>query len=173
MGKYSKLLQVIAVLTILIIIVLIIILNNANQGLGETGGYCFNNRLHYRLPKSGIEVKIHATGFVEEGADLGTGKTNGVLSRIDKVDSLEFFISIDLDSVRIRHHTFLLHERDRFWQMVGYLHLNNLNMEELNELESILFAASSGPKGSYLSGQTNFVEVVETRLETKYNNCKE
>jgi hypothetical protein len=48
--------------------------------------------------------------------------------------------------------------------MIGHLELFEPKMKELDELKSIVFGASEGPKGTCLKGQAIYVEVVKTEI---------
>jgi hypothetical protein len=101
---------------------------------------------------------------VAAGADLGTGRTIGVLRKIDSPDSLQFYLTTDIDSLIVSGKVYQMKGKNKFWEMIGHLELFEPKMKELDELKSIVFGASEGPKGTCLKGQAIYVEVVKTEI---------
>ncbi|WP_040281616.1 hypothetical protein [Psychroserpens damuponensis] len=125
-------------------------------------GFNYETLVTYKAKKSNLTANLIASGHILNGHDLDeNGIVNGYIVSTAFSDTLfiqstEYNLlvftnkkdSINLHSANIKNY-------------LDQLHYEKYNTDEITELEKVIKATAYGPKGTYVQGQTEFLEVVD------------
>jgi len=131
-------------------------------------GYEFTTTAIYRAPESGILLKVTSLGKVEAGNDTGKGASSGLLIFGTPADTL-FFENAETSFTKLRFKDNPVAISDPIKmdrQLITFFDNINypIDKNEITELAQIMAAINSGTKGTYMQGQTDYIEVIEVNF---------
>src|SRR5687767_9176882 len=142
-----------------------------------TSGYDFHTTATYVAPKSHLKAFVNTTGYVPKGQDLGDPRVATINTTI--AHDTKPFNQIEITSsgeklllVNVNGISSLILDSTNYAQTISnsskQLRLVNIDETELQEFAEVILSTSSGPKGTYLKGQTKNV-IVDTVYYTTSN----
>jgi len=142
-------------------------------GCGTTlTGYNFITNAEYSGVKTDMKIKLRADGSVPAGHDLGNGISKGTIIFNHSSDTIWFRAhSTGLMETEFRHEkldsrnkeTFIIILK-RYFELAGF---KNYKDDELKEMVEVIKAASYGPKGTFVQGQTKYIKVDTVGFDRK------
>ncbi len=131
-------------------------------------GYEFTTSATYLATESGITLKAETQGKVEAGNDTGTGTSKGLLVFGIPSDTLFFETSETFFTKLIyRKNTIPISETFKIADQLitFFVGINHpVNKNEIIELAQLMSALNTGPKGTFMQGQTDFIKVIEVNF---------
>jgi hypothetical protein len=140
-------------------------------GCGNTlTGYDFETTASYSAIKSDFKVNLHVIGHVSAGEDLGTGDLKGIIIFTKTADTIYFEShSITLTLLKYEGNPQEIIDSTNFaktlialFESTGH---KDYDRNEIEEMEKIIKAATYGPKGTYLEGQTKLIKVENVKFD--------
>lgn len=133
-------------------------------------GYEFKTRAKYMAKKSNIIVDIYAVGYVKKGEDIGLGVVEGQIKSTITNNFILFKIEDNfLTALNFNNSGLRIQDKNKLFKNIDNEILkqlsSSLDNNEWLELEKVILASSSGPKGTYMKGQTEFIEVDTVEFE--------
>lgn len=145
--------------------VVIVIFTLLLQACGTSlTGYSFDTKAVYMAPVTGLKYTLSAQGNVPAGQDVGEGKVSGTILITNKSVTIDFtYEKMQLKSLLVNNEE-QSYDKNEGWasnmtSLLIFLDINPISTEEIEELEKVIEGASCGPKGTYMEGQTEFLEV--------------
>lgn len=135
------------------------------------GSYDYKTVATYQATASNIKVDITAIGHVLEGEDLGEGLAKGIISNSNFTDTIYFQARIEkLTALRYKKDTIEIIKPYDIGMSLMYC-LDNIgcsdyDRKELKELGEVIRVIAYGPKGTYMKGQTEVIDVLYTDFKT-------
>ena len=127
-------------------------------------GYDFKTIASYKALNSKFEINIIATGHVPKGLDLGSGISKGTIVFTESADTIQFVTNSNkLTELKLNLNNFKtsdsLNFTNTFVEILTKIGHSCYDINELQEAEEVIKAASYGPKATIMEGQTKFLKV--------------
>lgn len=136
-----------------------------------SNGYHFKSHAIYSAKKSNLEIRIIASGFIEDGDDLTDfGIASGAITSTEFADTIYFKTSANqLIAFKCIDNNFESHAafESALANCLEQLKHQSYTKNELLEIEHLIQGIAYGPKATYMQGQTDLLEVIEVNIETK------
>lgn len=149
------------------LIVFIAILLSGCSGTTLTG-YGFETQAEYVAAKSGLTISISATGHVEPGNDTGEGESNCTISLSETGSCINIVTRNGfIKEVKVRGEQWQRKDSVNIAEtLMTILETQGISADsdEITETETVIKACESGPKGTFMKGQTKFLSVVKTEF---------
>lgn len=137
-------------------------------GCGD-GSYHFKTLATYQATASNLEVELIAIGHVLPGDDLGDGQVKAKIYSSKFSDTIYLETSATVltslmyknDSIAIRKPYDILNSLTHCLNTIGF---SEYDTQELKEFGNAIETTAYGPKGTYLEGQTDFIEVISVNF---------
>lgn len=128
------------------------------------GNYDFETTASYQANNSNLTTNLSATGYVPSGADVGEGNVNGIITGTNLIDTIHFQINSTESSLLIYNseQIEITNSMDFSKALTDLLTKIGVDYDrlEIQELGKVIIATTSGPKGTYMEGQTDFIKVI-------------
>lgn len=131
-------------------------------------GYGFETHAQYAAVKSDLIINITATGHVLPGQDTGNGETHcTVVSRqtgdeiiVDTRNGCIKEVTVRGERFDIKDSLNLAESLLMIFKSLGI----STDTNEITESEAVIKGCESGPKGTFMKGQTQYLSVVKTEF---------
>jgi len=129
-------------------------------------GYTFETEATYQANVSNLQVDITATGKVNAGEDVGNGQAQGYFTSSQFQDTIYFksnnsqltSLTYKLAQIKLSNPSDISGTLITLFDEIKF---SSYDTSEIEELGSIILATASGPKGTYLEGQTELIKVIK------------
>lgn len=118
-------------------------------------GINYHTTAIYKAEASNLTAQLNVEGFIAYGHDLDNdGLVEGYIVSPKLTDTIYFEAN--------EHSLLVLPNKDvNLKDYLNTINYKDYNIKEIVELEDVIKAAAYGPKGTYVVGQTELINVVE------------
>lgn len=137
--------------------------------MGCNSEYEFETIASYKAEQSNLSTHLTVVGKVLSGEDLGEGLADGFITSEKFSDTIHFqttptkVLTLKYKNIEMINQNSFAPTLLQCLNQMGYI---DYNKEELEELGKIVRAATYGPKGTFLKGQTKLIKVQDVTYKT-------